>query len=323
MPPQKENSGQALGSAGSGKAINSDAQKVCGIVMPIAAMGEEYSEAHWVRVRRILQKTIENAGMRAQLVWENPEVDVIQSAILQNLYENDVVICDVSGLNSNVMLEAGLRLSTKKPTIIVTDKVHKPPFDIGNVRYIDYQRDLEFNAIEDFMRRLEDRIREVQEAAQKGTYTSFVENFRFETVSPQSVEVTANEFLLEKIEALTTAVSRLERSQRKTSFTAPRLVRTFSGPTINDELNVFSDRNQRVTFEAQLADDVVPAVVAEISDIDGIASEGQYVSDRTWLIKNVVDTAKIPMDTARKLISSKVERGEELSKHVWNNRRDS
>lgn len=58
--------------------------------MPIASMGDEYPEAHWVRVRRILQRGIERAGMRAQLVWENPEVDVIQTAILQNLYENDV-----------------------------------------------------------------------------------------------------------------------------------------------------------------------------------------------------------------------------------------
>ena len=85
------------------------------LILPIASMGEDDPEEHWRRVRKILQRAIDRAGMRAQLVWENPEVDVIQSAILQNLYENDVVVCDVTNLNPNVMLEAGLRLSTKRP----------------------------------------------------------------------------------------------------------------------------------------------------------------------------------------------------------------
>lgn len=90
-------------SAENGKNNKVADRSVCGIVMPIAAMGDLYPEEHWRRVRKILQRAVEKADMHHQLVWENPEVDVIQSAILQNIYENDVVICDVSGLNPNVM----------------------------------------------------------------------------------------------------------------------------------------------------------------------------------------------------------------------------
>lgn len=179
--------------------------------MPISAMGEEYSEEHWRRVRKVLERAIELAGMRSQLVWESAAIDVIQARILQNLYENDVVICDVSGLNPNVMLETGLRLSTRRPTIIVTDQQRKPPFDIQDIGYIDYPRDLEYNATQEAIERIAKRLKEVVDLGDK--YTSFIDNFRFETVTPTTVQVPAEEYLKERIDELTAIARRIERSQ--------------------------------------------------------------------------------------------------------------
>lgn len=192
-----------------------DDRKVCGIVMPIAAMGEEYPEAHWSRVLLVLQRAIDRAGLRYQLVWENPEVDVIQTAILQNIFENDVVICDVSNLNPNVMLETGLRLSTKRPTIIVTDKQKRPPFDISIISYIDYPRDLEYNATENFINKLVRKIKEVVKAVDEDRYKPYIEEFRFETVQPDSVTVTTDEYVREKLDDLTGIVRRLVRIQEQ------------------------------------------------------------------------------------------------------------
>jgi hypothetical protein len=224
MPPKEPEKSVEINASGGAEAAASrptpDERKVCGIVMPISAIGEEYSEEHWRRVRKVLQRAIERAGMRPQLVWENPEVDVIQSAILQNLYENDVVICDVSGLNSNVMLETGLRLSTKRPTIIVTDRVQRPPFDISTIGYIEYQRDLEYNSTDDFIERLRKKLSDVVRADTAGEYKSFVEQFRFETVTPTKVNVTSDEFLRERLAELTSIAHRIERSQRMPAATS-------------------------------------------------------------------------------------------------------
>jgi hypothetical protein len=202
-------------------------RRTCGIVMPIAAIGDQYTEEHWRRVRKILQRAISRSNMNWQLVWENPEVDVIQSAILQNLYENDVVVCDVSGLNPNVMLEAGIRLSTKRPTVIVTDRLLKPPFDIGTIGYIEYQRDLEFNAIEDFIDRLSKKIINVLDAYDKGNYKSFVENYKFELVTPATVTVTTDQYLIGRLDELADSINRISRSQ---SQPANKTSKTTSNP---------------------------------------------------------------------------------------------
>ncbi|WP_294353382.1 hypothetical protein [uncultured Sphingomonas sp.] len=189
----------------------SDDLPVCGIVMPISACGDQYPLDHWRRVRKIIERAINIANMRPQLVWEKAETDIIQAKILQNIYENDVVVCDVSALNPNVMLEAGLRLSTKKPTVIITDEVVKPPFDISTIAYIPYQHNLEFNATDEFVGKLVARLSEVHKAFLKKTYKSFVENYRFETVTPVTVAVTSEQFVLDRLESVSLSIERLTR----------------------------------------------------------------------------------------------------------------
>lgn len=231
-----------------------DRRKVCGIVMPIAAMPDDYPEEHWRRVRNILQRAVERAGLRPQLVWQNAEIDVIQSAILQNLYENDVVVCDVSGLNPNVMLETGLRLSTRRPTIIVTDKVKPPPFDISTIGYLDYQRDLEYNAIEGFIGRLAAKINDVVKAVENKSYKSFVENFRFETVTPSTVTVSSDEYIKEKLGELATSVARLERAQRKPISVGARSPEKAESPFKRDYQELGSIHIQLSTDDAVLGE---------------------------------------------------------------------
>jgi len=232
-------------------------QGVCGIIMPISPIDPEYTAEHWRRVQRILERAVNRSGLRPQLVWENPEVDVIQSRILQNLYENDVVICDVSGLNPNVMLELGMRLSTKRPTIIVGDKERKPPFDINIIDHTFYQKDLEFNAIDAFIDKLSKRIIDVYKAHIDNKYKSFVENFQFETVTPATVQVSADEVLAETVAKLSIAIGRVERM-------------------VNDNSDSGSKRRftKLAHFSVNLSEIATSLLVTELNMMPGIAVNG-------------------------------------------------
>lgn len=173
--------------------------KICGIVMPISHMPDDYTEIHWSRVRKIIEKAILTAGFEAKVVWDNPDLDVIQSKILQNIYDNEVIICDLSNLNPNVMLEAGLRLSTKKPTILITDGEKKPPFDVSSVEYLSYQRNLEYNSIEAFINTLSKKIISVSESYRADKYKSFVESYQIEIATPTKIQVSGEQYILNQL----------------------------------------------------------------------------------------------------------------------------
>jgi hypothetical protein len=88
--------------------------------MPISAI-DDCPEAHWEEVREIVQVAADMAGFDAQLVSAADYSGIILKEIIQNLYENPILVCDVSARNPNVMFELGVRLAFDKPTILIKD----------------------------------------------------------------------------------------------------------------------------------------------------------------------------------------------------------
>ncbi|MGD9676522.1 MAG: hypothetical protein AB7V19_07555 [Candidatus Bipolaricaulia bacterium] len=66
--------------------------------------------------------------------------DLIHAEIIKNLETADVVLCDVSCLNPNVLFELGIRTALNKPVCIVKDDQTKTlPFDTGIVNHQEYE----------------------------------------------------------------------------------------------------------------------------------------------------------------------------------------
>ncbi|MFL4468883.1 hypothetical protein ACERZ8_02990 [Tateyamaria armeniaca] len=65
----------------------------------------------------------------------------ITTEIIQQLVAADLVIADLSALNANVFYELGIRHAYKKPCILVSDWVEKPPFDVAGINTIKYVYD--------------------------------------------------------------------------------------------------------------------------------------------------------------------------------------
>lgn len=121
----------------------------CGLVMPISEL-DGCTEQHWTDVGDILRGAIAHAGFEPALVSEADDSGVIHKRIVQNLYDNPIIVCDVSGRNANVMLELGIRLAFDKPTIIVKDDPTPYSFDTSVIEHVPYPRDLRHNRVEDF-----------------------------------------------------------------------------------------------------------------------------------------------------------------------------
>lgn len=149
---------------------------ICGIVMPISSI-EDCSSTHWDEVKRILTDAISSAGYEANMVSDADDIGVIQSRIVQNLYNNEIVICDVSCKNPNVMFELGMRLAFDKPTIIVMDDRTTYSFDTSIIEHIIYPRDLNYHKIVTFKETLINKITGTVENSKKSGHTTFLKHF--------------------------------------------------------------------------------------------------------------------------------------------------
>lgn len=130
---------------------NEESKLTCGIIMPIAA-SQSYTEEHWKNVLNIIKSAIEKTDrFTAVPVWENFKSDVIHDTIINNILKCDVVICDISTTNPNVMYELGLRMTIKKPVVIIKDDTTKAPFDTNMIRYEIYPKDLHYFKIQTFI----------------------------------------------------------------------------------------------------------------------------------------------------------------------------
>jgi hypothetical protein len=189
-------------------------KKVCGIVMPISAI-DGCAESHWADVLEILGEAIEGAGFEANVVSNADDVGIIHKRIIQNLYDNPIVVCDVSGKNPNVMFELGLRLAFDKPTIIVKDDKTSYSFDTSAIEHLEYPRDLRFSKIVDFKEKLAAKIKGTHERATSDpAYTTFLKHFgEFTVAKLDKKEVSGQEYILEELRNIRFTIRRLERIQ--------------------------------------------------------------------------------------------------------------
>ena len=185
---------------------------ICGIIMPISSI-DNCSMEHWAEVKKIISEAICDAGYKPNLVSDADDIGIIQKRIIQNIYDNDIVVCDVSGKNPNVMFELGMRLAFDKPAIIVIDDKTDYSFDTSPIEHLSYPRDLRSYNILTFKEQLKTKIIATVEKAQKDpNYTTFLKNFgEFEVAHVEKKEGSINEVLISKMEELSYHVNRLER----------------------------------------------------------------------------------------------------------------
>lgn len=148
----------------------------CGVVRPIADMGD-YTFAHWENVHDIVCEAAADAGYDCRVVSENESVGVILGNIVSNLYNDPVVICDVSGKNPNVMFELGMRIAFEKPVIIITDDTTGYSFDISPVKHLTYPRTLRYERINTFKEELSGAIVATVDAHSTPGHRGYLQQF--------------------------------------------------------------------------------------------------------------------------------------------------
>ena len=227
-------------------------RQTCGVVMPISEM-DGYSESHWRQVFELIQEVADGAGFDTRIVSESPEVGVIQRRIVQNLYNDTIVIVDVSGKNPNVMFELGLRLAFDKPTIIIQDDTTKAPFDTGIIEYLEYPKSLHYYDIVSFKSKLSKKISAtISKFKEDEGYSTFLKHFgEFRAAEIATKEVSGFEFVSKELKSIRDEMAADRMSRQRNA----RNHEFFTNVTI--KLNEIDDIEREVFLD--IFDDNIPS----------------------------------------------------------------
>ncbi len=287
--------------------VDSGSQPKCGIIMPIAAMGD-CTETHWTEVLNILTEAVEDVGFTADIVSNADEVTVIQKTIVQNLYELPVVVCDVSQKNPNVMFELGMRLAFDMPTIIVKDDQTSFSFDTGVIEHLEYPRDLRFAKINQFKEKLGKKVRATfEKRSSEPDYSTFLRHFgRFEVAKLETTEVTGQEFIMNQLTEIREEISEIAlppTARRPLAFPAGHEIDICCGPMSAQQVEEFE---QEMRCDNRLNE----VRSAEIGDHFHLyaASEFDSISHRRELEKDYQKRARDIHSQTRRRKRTKAER---------------
>jgi hypothetical protein len=206
----------------------SDPKKLdCGVIMPLSAH-DNCPASHWSDVQEIIFEAIDEAGFSPSMVSDADNSGVIHKRIIENLYNNAIIVCDVSGKNPNVMFELGIRLVFDKPTIIVKDNVTEYSFDTSPIEHVGYPRDLRFASIVEFKEKLSKKIVDKnKEATENPNYTTFLKHFgQFRLPKIEEKEISGQEYILEELRSLRNSIERSARRPASPSRRNPPIIRS-------------------------------------------------------------------------------------------------
>lgn len=141
----------------------------CFVIMPMSD-APDYITGHFRKVYDcIFRPAIEMAGYIPRRGDEVLETNLIHLDILQRLINTPMAICDLTSRNPNVMFELGLRQAFDMPVVLVQEKGTPQIFDIGPIRYMEYDATLSYEEVCRDQEALKDTILATKTAAEKRT----------------------------------------------------------------------------------------------------------------------------------------------------------
>jgi hypothetical protein len=177
----------------------------CFVLMPISdTVG--YEPGHFGRVyEHLLKPAIVAAGYIPVRADDAVKTDYIVVGIIQKIVESEMVVCDISARNPNVMYELGVRHAFNKPVVLVKDKRTEKIFDIQGLRYAEYDESLRIDAVTKDTLKITSAIGETANATAQDT------NSIVHLAGIKTAEVPASQTISADTQLILSALNSLER----------------------------------------------------------------------------------------------------------------
>jgi hypothetical protein len=130
------------------------------VIMPFVERDQKHAAGFFSEVlRSLITPAAKDSGFTVRTANRQGS-DVIQSTIVNDLLEADLVVADLTEHNPNVMFELGMRMAEDKPVVLIKALGTGPLFDIDNMlRVFEYSPNLWQTTIEKDLPLLRDFIK--------------------------------------------------------------------------------------------------------------------------------------------------------------------
>jgi hypothetical protein len=130
------------------------------VIMPFVERDQKHAAGFFQEVLRSLVTPAAKESKFSVKTANRQGSDVIQSTIINDLLEADLVVADLTEHNPNVMFELGVRMAEDKPVVLIKAKGTGPLFDVDNMlRVFEYDPNLWQTTIEKDLPNLRDFIK--------------------------------------------------------------------------------------------------------------------------------------------------------------------
>ncbi len=130
------------------------------VIMPFVERDQKHSLGFFQEVLRSLITPAAKDSKFTVKTANRQGSDLIQSTIVNDLLEADLVIADLTEHNPNVMFELGMRMAEDKPVVLIKAQGTGPLFDVDNMlRVFEYNPNLWATTIEKDLPNLRDFIK--------------------------------------------------------------------------------------------------------------------------------------------------------------------
>jgi hypothetical protein len=159
---------------------------VCFVIMPFVERDDAYQTGFFAEVlKQIFTPAATQAGFRVQTARRQGS-DVIQSTIVNDLLQADLVLADLTEHNPNVLFELGMRMNEDKPVALVRARGTGPIFDVDNMlRVEDYSPNLWPTTVERDVPKIRDHIKGTWDNRESGETFMRILRRRENGVPPQ------------------------------------------------------------------------------------------------------------------------------------------
>ena len=119
-----------------------ESDKKCFVITPIGPANSSIRRKVDGLIDEVIEPVMKELKYKVEVSHRISESGTMTAAIIQRVYQSDLVIANLTGNNPNVMYEVALRHAAGKAIIHIAEDVSALPFDVNDQRTIQYTDDM-------------------------------------------------------------------------------------------------------------------------------------------------------------------------------------